>query len=462
MYRFSIDGAGYRHIHFIGIGGISMSGLAEIAKTAGYHVTGSDSKPGAVTKRLNEMGIEVFNEHKAINIKGADLVVYTDAISMGNEELKAAISSKVDLVDRATFLGALMENYDASIAVSGTHGKTSTTSMLTEIIHQTKPTPTVLLGGVLDNIHGNVLLGERNLLLTEACEYKANILKYRPTMAVLLNVDEDHLDFFDNIEHIAKTFRDYVVGLREDATLIINIDDPYLKKISDEKLRKEITIGITNDSDFQAKNIIHNPKGVSFKLFVYGEEIGDVNLQVMGEHNVINALAAIAASWEYGLEPSEVISGIERYSGVHRRLEFKAMVDGVSVVDDYAHHPTEIEASLRALKPAVEGKLYCIFQPHTFTRTKILLNRFSTSFTDADSVIITDIYAAREKDYGDIHSLTLVEAISKNHPSVVYRAGFDEIVEYLAPIVKPGDMVLTMGAGDVYEIGERLIGKLQS
>ncbi len=462
MYRFKFDQNKHRHVHFIGIGGISMSGLAEIMLDRGYEVTGTDSKESDVTRRLQSIGIHIYYSHKETNIDGADLVVYTDAIALDNIELRAAIAQKVDLVDRATFLGAIMENYRDAIAISGTHGKTTTTSMVTNIIHQIEPTPTILLGGLLDNINGNVLIGDNDLLLTEACEYKANILKYRPTIAAILNIDEDHLDYFDNIDHIVRTFRDYILNIEDKAKLILNIDDSYVKKIYEELNGDIVTVSL-EEGDYQASEIDNTViKGISFRLKIRGEDYGRVQLKVMGIHNITNALTAIAVCHEYGLSWKTIKQGIESYEGVKRRLELKASIDNIDIVDDYAHHPTEIRATLHAVKPSVEGKLYCIFQPHTFTRTKILLTQFSQSFLEADEVIITDIYAAREKDYGDIHSKTLVDAIKQNQDTVHYISSFQEVVDYLKDLVEPGDTVLTMGAGDVYEIGEMLIKELES
>lgn len=457
MYHFILDKDEHRHMHFIGIGGISMSGLAEIAHNAGYCVSGSDRKKSENTQRLEDLGIKVYYGHEASHVEGANLVIYTDAIGMDNPELRAAMNRKIDVVDRATFLGALMENYKEAIAVSGTHGKTTTTSMLAEIFYRENPVPTILLGGMLDHIQGNVLLGDRELLLTEACEYKANILKYRPTIAVLLNVDEDHLDYFDNIDHIVRTFRTYVEGLKPTAKLIVNADDSHLMAMMEELGRKAITVSVEGEGDFVAKNLDLAGSGIAFDLYVQGEFIDRMKLHVLGRHNVTNALAAMATAWAYGMDLGVIKERLSQYTGVHRRLEFKALKDGVTIMDDYAHHPTEVEAVLHALKPTVKGKLICVFQPHTFTRTKKLLNSFAKSFTEADVVMITDIYAAREKDYGDIHSRMLVEAIEAYHPHVSYQASFDDVIEALHEVVKPGDTVLTMGAGDVYLIGDRLI-----
>lgn len=458
MFKFNLNEKKYKHVHFIGIGGISMSGLAEILNKYGYKVTGSDSKQSDTTDKLKSHGIDVIIGQKKENIKGADLIVYTDAISLDNEELAQAIKTKVDLIDRASFLGALMENYKVSIAISGTHGKTTTTSMVAEIIKNLPTEPTIIVGGKLDDINGNVLVGKEEMILTEACEYKANVLKYFPTTALVLNIDEDHLDYFDNIDHIINTFKGYGDNLGKDDKLILNIDDENTRNLLERDNTQIITIAVDRYADYRAKNIEFNDLGYpQYDLYYKDKYIDKVILSIMGVHNVYNSLGAIAAAHENNISFKEAIDGIHNYHGVHRRLEYKGNYKGALVMDDYAHHPTEIKASLNALRKGCKKNLYCIFQPHTYTRTKLLLDSFSKSFSQTDYTIITDIYAAREKDYGDIHSKTLVDAINNNGDSAFYMETFDEIVKFLQDNLRPNDMVVTMGAGDVYKIGQMLL-----
>lgn len=460
MFDFNIDEHYYNNIHFIGIGGISMSGLAKILLTEKYNVSGSDANKSPITEGLEADGAKVFYRHDKENIKNSELIVYTDAISLDNEELNAAINSKKDIVDRATFLGALMKNYKTSIAVSGTHGKTSTTSMLSTVLSKLNPQPTILLGGNLDIINGNVLAGSKEMFLTEACEYKANILKYKPTTAIVLNIDEDHLDYFDNIDHIINTFDKYVKKLENNDNLILNIDDENTCKLLESNGCNIISFSIHKDSDYRATNICFNSLGYpSYDLLYQGKIIQKVNLKVMGIHNVYNSLASIAACHVNNIPFDVAIKGVEEYSGVHRRLELKGNFNDSIIIDDYAHHPTEIKSTLSAVKKSVKGKLICVFQPHTFTRTKLLLDSFAQSFSDADKVIITDIYAAREKDYGDIHSKTLYEAVKSNGEDAYYISTFEEIIKYLESTLEKDDVLLTMGAGDVYKIGEMLLNK---
>lgn len=459
MFQFEFGTKTYHHIHFIGVGGISMSGLAALMFSKGYTVSGSDMKTSPITEHLDDLGIAVYKGHDPSQIEGADLVVYTDAIHMDNPEYKAAIREKIDVVDRATFLGAVMRNFNVSIAVSGTHGKTTTTSMIATAIKDAPFSPTIMVGGNLGEISGNIRIGGDDFFLTEACEYRANVLKYFPTTAIILNIDEDHLDFFDNIDHILDTFRQYASNLTKDDLLILNRDDANAYSMKDATEARLVTVGIENEADYAAKNIaIDAVTGLpDYELFIRGKKVADIHMQVMGLHNVTNSLAAIAACAENGVAVENAIDGVMHYRGVGRRLEHKGEVEGIRVIDDYAHHPTEIASTLHALKPTVKNRLICIFQPHTYTRTKLLLDNFSHSFKDADITIIADIYAAREKDYGDIHSKTLVDAIRANHDQAIYIGDQEGILDYIIEKSRPGDVILTMGAGDIYRVGENFL-----
>ena len=460
MFNFVLSEHKYKHVHFIGIGGISMSGIAEILLTKGYKVTGTDTKYNRIIQRLEKLGAIIYINHQKENILGADLIIYTDAISNDNIELTAAFESGVDIIDRATFLGKLMNNYPYSIAVSGTHGKTTTTSMIATITNHGNLNPTVLLGGELDDIGGNVKLGSEEYILTEACEYKANILKYFPTTAIILNIDEDHLDYFKNMYHIIETFVKYGENLKEDSNLIINSDDVNAHKVIEATKANVITFGINSECDFKAENIKFTEEGYpSYTLNIKDEEYYPIQLHVMGKHNIYNSLASIATAYIHGVSMDEITNHLALYTGVHRRLELKGYINGVKIIDDYAHHPTEIQATLAAISNTTTGKIYCIFQPHTFTRTKILLDSFSESFKNVNHVIITDIYAAREYDNGEIHSRDLVNAVNRKTGNAIYLETFEETEKYLFSNIKDGDIVLTMGAGNVYLIGESMLEK---
>lgn len=458
MFEFNINDYKYEQIHFIGIGGISMSSLAEILLSKGYKVSGTDSKDSAIVDRLQKLGAKIYIGHNKDNIKGSDLIIYTDAISKDNDELNAAFNSGVTVTDRASFLGAIMKNYTHSIAISGTHGKTSTTSMLASITNHGTLDPTVLLGGQLDEIGGNVRLGTNDYIVTEACEYKANILKYYPTMAVISNIDEDHLDYFRDLDHILDTFIAYAKNLTKNSTLVLNQDDVNCMKLVSHTDAEIITFGVIANADYKAENIYFSPDGYStYTLNIKGKELWPIKLKVTGLHNIYNSLAAIVAAHYHGVSMQLITKFIAAYAGVHRRLELKGYAEGIKIMDDYAHHPTEIAVTLKALRNSNHGNIYCIFQPHTFTRTKLLLERFASAFNDANHVIIADIYAAREPDNGEIHSRDLANAISKKGSNAIYLPTFEAIEEYLMKEATPNDVIVTMGAGNVYLIGESLI-----
>lgn len=458
MFSFSIQEHKFSHVHFIGIGGISMSGLAEILLMEGYQVSGSDMNSSSIIEKLKDQGAKIYIGHNEDNINGADLVVYTDAISNDNPELVKAQEKGIETIDRGTFLGRLMNNYKNAIAISGTHGKTTTTSMITTILNKSSLNPTILLGGELDEIGGNVKLGGNDFLVAEACEYKGNILKYNPTMAIILNMEEDHLDYFKDINHIVSTFAKYAGNIRPNGHLIINIDDPNAQKVINSSSCNVTTFGVKNKGDYTAENIAFTEEGFpQFTLNIKDKEKYTVTLGVMGVHNVYNALASIAATHICNVSIENIIKWIKCYKGTHRRLETKGFIDGVKIVDDYAHHPTAIKASLSAIKNSQPRKLWCVFQPHTYSRTKLLLNSFAESFYDADKIIVTDIYAAREKDTGIIHSKDLVNLLVEKGADAIYIDSFDKIKDYLFQNIKEGDIVVTMGAGNIYKLGESML-----
>lgn len=461
MFSFDINDHIFKHVHFIGIGGISMSGLAEILLANDYKVTGSDMNNSPLLKNLESKGAKIFIGHDKNNVKGADLIVYTDAISFDNPEYLAGKEFDIPTIDRATFLGQIMRKYKNSIAVSGTHGKTTTTSMLSVILTNSSIDPTILLGGELNKIGGNVKIGKNNCLLTEACEYKGNILKFNPTIAIVLNIEKDHLDYYKNLQHIIDTFRKYIENLPKDKLLIINNDDENVKNASKNAKCKIVTFGIKNNSDFKATDIKFDKKGCAQFNLIIRDNSYKISLNVMGIHNVYNALASIATAYYCNIPMDTIISSIKEFNGTHRRLEYKGSFNNITVLDDYAHHPTEIIASLKAIKNISYNKIWCVFQPHTYTRTKALLSDFATSFYDANKVIIPDIYPAREKDTGLIHSKDLVKALIKNNVDATYFSNFEEITDYLLKNANEGDVIVTMGAGNVYKIGEMLLKEKQ-
>lgn len=457
MFEFCVDNENYSHIHFIGIAGVSMSGLAEILISKKYKVSGSDIKKSKTTDRLEKLGAKIYIGQYASNLEDdIDLVVYTDAVREDNEELSKARELGIKIIDRATFLGALMKNYENSIAISGTHGKTTTTSITSTILSHSNIDPTILLGGQLKEIGGNIKIGSSNCILTEACEYKGNILKYFPTMAVIMNMDEDHLDYFKSIDHIVDTFCIFASNIKEDGHLIINDDDENKDRVIASTKAKVITFGLEANSNYRATNITSTATSTDFDLYIDGEFADSFHINIIGKHNVYNSLAAIVVCHTFGLSIDFIKENIKYYTGVDRRLQFKGYYNDVKIMDDYAHHPTEINVTLKALKESlVNGNLYCIFQPHTFTRTQKLFNSFAESFKYADNVVITDIYAARELDDGSVNSKDLANAVTNTKS--VYLKTFAEIKKYIAENATTNDIVVTMGAGNIFELGEELL-----
>ncbi|MDO4602221.1 MAG: UDP-N-acetylmuramate--L-alanine ligase [Eubacteriales bacterium] len=449
------------HIHFIGIGGISMSGLAEILLREGFTVSGSDAKESPLTKSLEAKGAKIFYGQRASNIMDAtEAVVYTAAIHPDNPEFARAKEKDLPMLTRAQLLGQIMRNYETPIAISGTHGKTTTTSMVSHILLEGKCDPTISVGGILPAIGGNIRVGESETFVTEACEYTNSFLSFFPKISIILNIDADHLDFFKDLEDIRNSFRRFTELLPSDGTLIINADIPDYQEITKDLPCQVVTYGLEQDADYQAKDITFDKYGhASFTVYKNGRKTGSYYLKVPGMHNVSNALASIALGHLLGLSEDVIIKGLGSFTGTDRRFQYKGEVAGVTVIDDYAHHPTEIEATLHAAGNYPHQKVWCVFQPHTYTRTKALLPEFAKALTLADHVVLADIYAARETDTLGISSEDLQKRIQELGTPCEYFPTFDEIENFLLENCSRGDLLITMGAGDVVNIGEHLLGK---
>ena len=450
-----------KHIFFIGIGGISMSALAVILHSDGFCVKGSDFKESEVTKDLEESGIKVSIGHDAENIIDPSLVVYTAAIKEDNPELIKAKSLGIPVIERAVLVGAIMKRYKNAIAVSGTHGKTTTTSMMTEILLAAELDPTVLVGGMLASIGGNLRNGGRNYLVTEACEYCRSFLKFNPTLSIILNVEEDHLDYFKDINDIVDCFSEFAELLPDDGAVVVNFDDEEAILSVKNSKKKIISFGIENkEAMYRAQNITYSHEGCGcFDVLRSGEKIMNISLSVPGEHNIKNALSVIAAGEFLEIDRKSIEKGLHSFNGTGRRFERKGEISGVHLIDDYAHHPTEIKATLSAAQNFGDGRVFCIFQPHTYTRSFKLKDEFSQSFKLCHEVILADIYAAREKDTGLISSKDLTDAINKISNNAKYLGDFDSICEYILAEAKAGDVVITMGAGDIYKVGDMMKNK---
>ncbi len=450
------------HVHFIGIGGISMSGLAEILLERGFTVSGSDAHQSELTKMLEGHGAQVFYGQKAENIiEGIDVVVFTAAIHPDNPEYMAAEAKGLPMLSRAEFLGQIMRNYKESIAVAGTHGKTTTTSMVTEILMDAKADPTVTVGGMLDVIGGNIRVGSDKLFVMEACEYTNSFLSFFPTIEVILNIEADHLDFFKDLDDIRNSFREFTKLLPESGTLIISSDIERYEEICEGLTCKVVTVGSDPvKSHYSMANVTFGATAcATYDLLRDGVKIDTVTLGVPGMHNVYNSLAAIAAAEEVGISLEDIKTGLLSYAGTHRRFEKKGELNGVTIIDDYAHHPQEIEATLSTAKNYPHREVWCVFQPHTYSRTKSLFDEFAQALSMADHVVLADIYAARETDNLGISSEMLAEKISFLGTDAYYLPSFEEIEKFLLEKCINGDLLITMGAGDIVKVGENLLSR---
>lgn len=458
MYQ--IDFANPVSIHFIGIGGISMSGLAEVLLQAGFSVSGSDTRRSALTDLLEQKGVCFYPGQSAANITpDIDVIVYTAAVHPDNPELAAAVAAGLPLLTRAELLGQMMKNYKTPIAISGTHGKTTTTSMISEILLAAGTDPTLSIGGILKSIHGNIRVGHSEYFVTEACEYTNSFLSLSPKIGIILNVEEDHLDFFRDLQEIRASFHKFASLVPSDGLLIINGDIDGCQELIQDLNCRVITFGQSEGCDYFLSNICYDELGhVSFSYTAYSEAPKNIILNVPGEHNAYNAIAAIALAEELCIPFETTANALQSFCGTDRRFEYKGSLGGVTIIDDYAHHPTEIEATLKAAAHYPHNRLWCVFQPHTYTRTKAFLPQFAQALSHADYVVLADIYAARETDTLGISSRDLQAEIQKLGKECYYFPSFDAIENFLLEKCINGDLLITMGAGDVLKIGETLLG----
>jgi UDP-N-acetylmuramate--alanine ligase len=466
MYKIDFDKP--CRIHFIGIGGISMSGFAEYLHTLGFKLSGSDNHQSKITDHLVELGIEFFLGQRAANITpDIDLVVYTAAIMEDNEEYQEVIRRNIPMLNRAEMIGQLMLNFENAVAVSGTHGKTTTTSMLSLIFMEGELDPTISVGGILDAIGGNIRMGNSEHFLIEACEYTNTFLEFNPKRSIILNVDADHLDFFKDLEDIRNSFHMFAKRLPKDGQLFINGEIDRFEEFTSDLECEVLTYGILDPAyrkgniayDIAADKISFDDKSTStFDLYYKGEFIDRLQLNVIGIHNISNSLPAIGVALQVGIPLEKIKKALYSFKNSKRRLEYKGEIGGVTIIDDYAHHPTEVIATLTAAKNYPHEVLWCVFQPHTYSRLKQHLTEFAEALSLADHVVLTDIYASREKDPGDISSKDLLRELEKLGTEVHYFPCFDEVENYLLQNCMNGDLLITMGAGDIVSVGENLLG----
>ncbi len=446
-----------RRIHFVGIGGIGMSGIAEVLLNLGYEISGSDIASSDTTSRLDDLGAAIYIGHAPKNIGNADVVVTSTAVRPENAEVMEAHKRNIPVIPRAEMLAELLK-MKFSIAVSGSHGKTTTTSMVSTVLAHGGLDPTMVIGGKLASIGGNARLGDGETIVAEADESDGSFLKLSPCIAVITNIDKEHLDYYRNLDEIKNAFLKFAnIVPFYGATILCN-DDPNVRDIIPSIKRRTITYGLTDDADYQAKAISFAGRSSTFSLYERNVFLGTIKLYVPGVFNIYNSLAAVAVAREMDIPFPILKAGLKNFSGVHRRLEVKGEQNGVTVVDDYGHHPTEIIATLSAARQIWSGRIIVVFQPHRYTRTKALFTEFLTAFENADILIITDIYAASEEPIPGVTAEKLCEEIKKSsQKEVKHLSSFDDIVDYLLKIAAPTDVILTQGAGNVWKVGENFL-----
>lgn len=458
---YEIDFSKPIHVHFIGIGGISMSGLAEILLQEQFRISGSDAKGSGMIDHLISKGATVHIGQCAANITDdIDLVVYTAAIHEDNEEFAACLEKKLPMLTRAQLLGQIMNNYRYSVAVSGTHGKTTTTSMLSQMFLEASVDPTISVGGILDSIGGNIRVGKSDYFVTEACEYTNSFHAFFPYISIILNVDADHLDFFSGIDEIIESFHTFATNLPENGALVVNGDMDCLPRITRDLDCRIVTFGLADTNRYYPTDLETDDQGhMNYTLVVDGVSQERVHLNIGGTHNVVNSLSAIAVCDLLGIDREYALSGLACFGGAHRRFEYKGTLRGITIIDDYAHHPTEIRATLTTALQTPHNELWVVFQPHTYTRTHALFEEFADALKGFDHVLLVDIYAAREQDTGLVHAKDLAERLRTLGTDAHYFDSFDSVENYFLQNCKKNDLLITMGAGDVNFIGESLLGK---
>lgn len=449
----------YKNVHMIGIGGVSMSGIAAILKNWGFYVTGSDWVDSESVQKLNEMGIKVTVGHNLEDVAKSDVVVYSAAIQQEDPEMLEAHRLAIPTIERADFLGELTRCYQDTICISGTHGKTTTTSMISLCFLEAIKDPSIQVGAFLNAIDGNYKVGNSEHFIIEACEYVESFLKFTPKAEIILNIDNDHLDYFKTFENIKKAFLKYVKLLPDDGILVLNGDDSNCLDLIPNTNAKIITFGIAHSNvDFQAKNILFDEDGFpEFEVYHNNEFYCKIKLSVPGSHNVLNALACICLCDSYGITAEEIEKALLKFTGAHRRFEFKGKLNGARIFDDYGHHPTEIKATADSLRNKNYHESWVVFQPHTYSRTKLLLNDFAQSLLNFDHIIVLDIYAAREKNTYGISSQDLVNQLISLGKTAYAISDFKDCVSFLKEHVQENDIILTLGAGTVTEIGPMLL-----
>lgn len=451
-----------KKIHLIGIGGAGMSAIAKVLIEKGYDVSGSDLKQTEVTERLRKLGAQIYLGQREENVEGKDVIVVSTAIHAGNPELEAAKAHNIPIIHRSAVVAFLMNESPRGIAVAGAHGKTTTTSMSAVVLERGGLDSTVIIGGDVDYLGGNAKLGHSGVMVAEADESDGSFLTLYPKVAIVTNIENDHMDHYGTMDNILKAFRQFLHNLPEvDGVAILCYDNDYIREMAPEINRTKITYAIEHEADYQAKNITTVGQNTSFDVYYQGEACGHIVLNVPGKHNVLNALATVAAAREMGLEMEQIADGFTFFNGAKRRFQTKAKEAGIWIVDDYAHHPTEINTTLTAARQTKPERLICVFQPHRYTRTHNLSAEFGRAFDQADVLILTDIYSAGEEPIDGVDGELIVKEVKKhNGRDAIYIQDWRKIADYLQAHTQAGDLVMTMGAGNIYEVGEELARRL--
>jgi len=446
------------HIHFVGIGGIGMSGIAELLLNLGYRVSGSDIAPSEITRRLEELGGKIYGDHAAANLEEVDVVVTSSAIDPDNPEVALALENAIPVIPRAEMLAELMR-LKYSIAIAGAHGKTSTTSLVAAILDQGKLDPTVVIGGKLKSIGVNAVLGQGDFIVAEADESDGSFLKFSPAIAVVTNIDKEHLDFYKDLENIKSVFLDFIHRIPFYGLAVLCLDNEAVQDIIPRIKNRYTTYGLSSQADLQAKNVHFDGLQSCFDLYHHGRDLGEICLNMPGIHNIYNSMAAIAVGLELGIRFATIKKALETVQGVQRRLEIKGEIKGATVIDDYGHHPTEVKTTLQALKECwPDRRKVVVFQPHRYTRTQALFDEFTRAFYQSDVLLVMPIYAASEKPIAGVDAALLCEGIKAHgHKDVHCVSGPKEAVKLLQALLEPEDVLLTLGAGDVWKIGEQVL-----
>jgi len=451
----------YQQIHFVGIGGVGMSGIAEVLLNLGYRVTGSDQKRGEAVERLERLGAKIFAGHEPSHVEGAHVVVYSSAVARANVEVQVARQRGVPVIARAEMLAELMR-LKYGIAIAGTHGKTTTTSMVATLLAAGGIDPTVVIGGKLNSIGTNAKLGQGEFLVAEADESDGSFLKLSPAIAVVTNIDEEHLDYYKDIHEIKAAFLTFINKVPFYGVAILCLDQQHIQALLPQVEKRYQTYGINSQADYQAREVSLKPLGSRFKVLHHGQDLGWFELSVPGLHNISNSMAAIAVARELEIEIDIIRKALKEFSGVQRRFTIKGEVGGILVVDDYGHHPTEVRATLAAAAAGLERRVVVVFQPHRYSRTRHLFEEFMSAFNQADKLVMMEIYAAGEKPIPGISGQALAEGVKRfGHKDVTLIPEREKIVEHLLAALRKGDLLITLGAGDVWKIGEQVLEKLK-